>query len=115
MYARHYIITFQHNNREYAVARFNMAADALPSPFEYEGNVCTVMNHRLGNTYHVQFTGELLGKLLEWRIDNPDVGTYIPESGTIVIPGVHIGQVLVSKVIMKQVPGPLDGSRLPLR
>jgi len=94
-----------------------MAGDAFPTPLEFEGKVCTVMDHRLGNTYHVQFTGDLMGKLLDWRIANPQVGTYIPESGTIVIPGVHIGQVLSSKVTVALVPRPLDVSmsRMPFR
>ena len=93
-----------------------MRDNIIPTAFEYEGEVCTVMQHRLGNTYHVQLTGSLMGKLLQWHIANPDVNEYIPNGGTFCFAGVHIGQILHSTVRMQRVATPLhSSSRMPFR
>lgn len=112
----HYRLTFTHKGRVYTAASFDMQLDAVPTPFSFTGQICTVMQHRIADTYHIQFAGELMTAIFAWRMNNQMVKDYIPGDSTVVINDVGIGRIISGQVEieMEKVKGPLPNcSRMP--
>lgn len=110
----HYRLVFTHNGRLYDIARFDIENDAVPTPFAFSGNICTVMRHRIANSYHIQFSGELLSAIFAWRMKNPCISNYVPADETVVMFNVGVTHVLSGKVEMIKVYEPLSKtSRMP--
>lgn len=98
-----YSLEFSSNGHTYTIANFSSNTPA--SHFEYQGNIATVMHHRIGSTYQLQLTGELLSKILEWRIENPQIVSYEPSNTVVVLSAdTQLGKVLNGNVIMKNLP-----------